>query len=220
MTTQVLFQSSKVKIHYENDNYSIIAVEDLKVGECVLLEIVIWSPKLEYLIASIIYDQELSNELYPRNSSDPAEKMFMNMFKFSDIYVLGKVFSKFNHSCIPNCHMDAADLINDTRVYGMWVHKNIKAGDELTIDYVNTNNVDYHNKMREKHGFICKCTDDFIKMNDKRATIHKNLGTTFRDRDRDYTASLVDKFLSSKEGKKYIKHKKEVQKVEKQVLIC
>ena len=116
--------------------------------------------------------------------------------------------------------MDVADLINDTRVYGMWVHRNIKAGDELTIDYVNTSNIDYHNKMRIQHNFICQCTNEFIMMNSKRALIHKNLGATFRDRDRDFTASLVDKFLGSKDGREHAKYKKEVEKIEKQVLIC
>ncbi len=220
MATKVLYQSPKVKIRYENDSYSIVAVEDLKVGERVLLEVVIWSPNMEYLIASLIFDKELSDELYPRNTEDLAEKMFLNMFKFKDIFVLGRVFSKFNHSCKPNCHMDSADIIGDTRVYGMWVHRNIKAGEELTIDYVNIGDVEYHNKMREQHSFSCQCTDDYIKMNAKRAQIHKDLGTTFRDRDRDYTAALVDQFLFSKEGKEHAKQRKQIQKMEKQVLIC
>lgn len=220
MTTHVLYLSPKVEIRYENDSYSIVAVEDLKIGERVLLESVIWSPKTEYIIASLLYDQELSKELHPRNTEDLGQKMILNMFKFNDIYVLGRVFSKFNHSCIPNCHMDCADIIEDTRVYGMWVHRKIKAGEELTIDYVNIGDVEYHNKMRKKHGFSCECTDDYIKMNAKRAQIHKDLGTTFRDRDRGYTAALVDSYLFSKEGKEHAKQKKKIQKMEKQVLIC
>lgn len=172
------------------------------------------------MIASILYDTDLSSELYPRNTSDPGDKMDFNMFKFDNNFVLGRLFSKFNHSCIPNCHMDAADYIDNTRVYGMWVHRKIKAGEELTIDYVNTNVVEFHNAMKTKHGFKCSCTDEFIHMNDKRAEIHKNIGATFSARDRDYTAALVDQFLESKEGKQHLNHKAQVVKIEKKVKVC
>lgn len=217
MTTQVLYQSDKVKINFENDCYSIIATDDLKVGELILLEIVIWSPKLKHIIASVMYDRELSKELYPRDTDDPGKKVNTNVFRFDENYVLGKVFSKFNHSCIPNCHMDAADFVNNERVYGMWTHRTVKKGEELTIDYVQTHDVSYHDEMKAQHGFTCSCTDDFILQNKKRVQVHVNLGRTFRDKCRNYTAKLMDNFMNSKHGLKYMKNKKAVEKLAKKI---
>lgn len=163
MTTQVLYQSDKIKINYEKDCYSIIATDDLKVGELILLEIVIWSPKLKHIIAAVMYDQDLSKELYPRDTDDPGKKVNTNVFRFDENYVLGKVFSKFNHSCVPNCHMDAADFVNNERVYGMWTHRTVKKGEELTIDYVQTHDVSYHDEMKAQF----KTFEDFCRTFDR-----------------------------------------------------
>lgn len=219
MTTQVLNLSKKVKIDYNdaNDSYSIVAKEDIDVGELILLEIVVWGTRKETIVASIIHDKDLCKELYPRTTDDPGEKMRMNMFQFGEDYVLGRVFSKFNHSCIPNCHMDAADFVNDTCVYGMWTHKKVKAGDELTIDYINRADVEYHDLMKSQHGFQCSCTAEFISTNDKRSGIHVKLGAKFRERDQKLITYLVDRFFTFGNGRHHLRHVAMAKKVEKRV---
>jgi hypothetical protein len=119
--TCVVFQSDKIYIEYIDDTYSIRANCDIPCGELVLLEHVLHG-SIKYVICGILNDEELFNTLYPRkikyNSYDQysqdnclsaIEKMGFNAFDFNDETTLGNIFSKFNHDCSPNCHMDIAD---------------------------------------------------------------------------------------------------------------
>lgn len=219
MTTQVIYQSPKVDVKYENDSYSVVALEDLSVGELVLVELVVWGPKIQTIIAAIIYDKELSSELYPRNTVDPKEKMDMNVFRFDENYVIGRVFSKFNHSCVPNCHMGVGDFVNNSRAYGMWVHRKIKAGEELTIDYVNIGDVDYHDAMKEQHGIECSCTHEYIKSKEKMSKVHMKMDSTFLERDREFITEKVDQFFQSSAGAAHLRHVKSAKKLEKRIKV-
>lgn len=62
----------------------------------------------------------------------------------------------------------------------MWIHRKVKKGDQLTLNYVNKGSIAFHDKMKDVHNFSCECTDDYILANEKRAEIHKNLGSHFR----------------------------------------
>jgi hypothetical protein len=221
MTTRVIFKSPKVRIDFTNDVYSIVAIEDIGIGEMIVLENVVWSHKMETLISAVICDRELRKELYPRNTDDPGTKAMNNMFDFSGSYVLGRFCSKFNHICTPNCHLDLADHVNDSKVYGIWTHRKIKANEELTIDYVNGGNGDmkYHDSMKKGIGFSCDCTDQFVKDGMKRANIHRKLGAHFRDRDKDVVCMMVDKFFESQDGFATIEAQKIAEKKSKYVKI-
>jgi len=203
--THVLFKSDAIALRYENEQYSVRATRDIKTGTLVLLEHVISDENMGKVIASVMTDKSLCDDLYPREATaDASKKTSMNVFRFGDENVLGNFFSKFNHSCIPTCHMDSADKLEmdkcfDIRVYGMWTHRNIKAGDELTIDYVNGHG-EVHDLLSEHFGFACKCTKEFIGQSKKRADIHKDLGERFRKNDEVRIQEIVDRYSYTRVG--------------------
>lgn len=205
VTTNVVYQSNDIRIHYEHDVYSVLAEKDLPVGTMLLIEHVL-SGTLEYLDKKVDKDVKLMTELYPRDYDIAKLKVRMNCFNFDGEFVLGPTFAKFNHSCKPNCHMDIADHVNGGKFYGMWTHKKVKKGDELTIDYVNQSDIDYHDKMKQLHGFKCDCTPEYIMQNSKRSEIHVRLGSTFRTNDAKRIHNLVDMYLDTPRGKRIVKN--------------
>lgn len=203
--TCVIFQNAKVSVNYKDDYYSIIANEDLDVGTFVVLEHVISTIDRNNMCTFIMKDDDLFNTLYPRKfdnenidrlfiksqkvdqdidydlfvkSCQVQEKLLNNVFMFNEKYVLCNFISKFNHSCIPNCHMDVADNVKDKMFYGIWTHRKIKKNEELTIDYCQSGNVNHHNIMKNAMKWICNCTNEYIEANTKRAKIHMNIGLT------------------------------------------
>lgn len=223
-TTYTVFQNNKVMVNYTNDYYSIIALEDLDVGTFVVLEHVISKSEINDIIFCIIEDQDLFNTLYPRKfdinelnniflqekeqDKDADYNIFTNMFKaqmklnnnvfmFNQKHVLCNFISKFNHNCIPNCHMDAADHIDGNMFYGIWTHRKIKKNEELTIDYCQSGNINHHNEMKKIIKWKCDCTDKYIEENKKRATVHMNLGVSFVKRDNKIIYNLVDNYIKS-----------------------
>ena len=200
--THVLYKSDAIFLQYENDNYSVKANVDIMKGTLVLLEHVA-SGTQEAVLATVMTDKSLFNDLFPREANtDARAKVSKNAFQFEPNFVIGNFFSKFNHSCIPTCHMDIADKLVldkyfDVHVYGMWTHRNIKAGDELTIDYVNGNG-DEHNHYSELFGFKCECTKEYIAKSLHRANIHKNLGDVFRKNDEVMIQSIVNQYAKTK----------------------
>lgn len=221
--TRTVFQNDKVMVNYKNDYYSIVALEDLDVGTFVILEHVISKSDINDIIFCIIEDQDLFNTLYPREFDinelnniflqvktqnkdvDVDYDIFINLFKaqiklkdnvfeFNKKYVLCNFISKFNHSCIPNCHMDAADHIGDNMFYGIWTHRKIKKNEELTIDYCQSGNINHHNEMKKTIKWSCNCSNKYIEENKKRAIIHMNLGVSFVKRDKNIIHNLVDNY--------------------------
>ena len=155
MYTHVLFQHDDIYIDYQNHSYSVRAKNDIRKGTLVLVEHVV-SGSFNTVVGSVTADDALLKSLYPRREgSDALEKTCMNSFFFKPNYVIGNFFSKFNHSCIPVCHMDIADKVLlskaiNVAIYGMWTHRDVKAGGELTIDYVNGNGIEDHDRSEER----------------------------------------------------------------------
>lgn len=215
MATGLIFKSKNISIDFSNNNYSIKALNDIPVGELILLEHVLHGSK-EYVVCGIFYDRDLFNMLFPRdkehNFQNAYEKMIYNSFNFNGEFTLGNIFAKFNHSCSPNCRMDCADCVNGNKIYGMWTHKKINKGEELAIDYSN-GNTDYHDDFAKMHHFKCNCTDnDKLKIENK-SIIMKNLGAFYSKRDFNMIKQYVDYYFSTISGKlalrkqKFIKNK-------------
>lgn len=226
--TYTVFQNDKVMVKYINDYYSIVALDDLDVGTFVVLEHVISKSEMHDIIFCIMKDQDLFNTLYPRDfninelnniflkvktqdknadydifidSFKSQMKLKDNVFMFNQKHVLCNFISKFNHSCIPNCHMDSADNIDDNMFYGIWTHRKIKKNEELTIDYCQSGNINHHNEMKKIIKWTCNCSDKYIEANKKRAKVHMNLGVSFVKRDNNTIHNLVDNYIKSDLGK-------------------
>lgn len=204
MLTSPVFKSSKIMINYYDDYFSIIANDDICMGELILIEHILYGTP-NFLIRCLSQDKQLFDTLYPRNCEDAFEnklnlKMLKNFFVFGESYILGDIISKFNHSCLPNCHVDFMYEVNDNRFYGVWACRNIKKGEELTFDYVNSGDIIFHDKMKGYHAFVCQCTDEFILDNEKRSKIRKEMGQEFVKRDSTLIRKLVDMYLEN-EGK-------------------
>jgi hypothetical protein len=217
MNTHVLFWSPHVAVHTDPaGQYSVRATQDLATGTLVLLEHILVGDGA-YILEAIRFKTSLFRTLYPRDplgdqavlsaSSQPLDdaaerKLRLNAFSFFGETVLGDAFSKFNHSCTPNCHMDIADKVAipfgkksvlRVHVYGMWTHRTVPAGGELTIDYVN--GADQHEACKAQYGFECACQPAQIGRAPQRAEVHRELGRVFRTRDRHLTLPTVDAYL-------------------------
>ena len=97
--------------------------------------------------------------------------------------------------------MDIADHMDDNMFYGIWTHRKIKKNEELTIDYCQSGNINHHNEMKKTIKWSCNCSDKYIKVNKKRATVHMNLGISFVKRDSKIIYNLVDNYINSDLGK-------------------
>ena len=225
MATNVVYLHPNVLVDTSNPvDFKIVAKSDLKPGTLILLEHVASSQHMGAIQAIIHTDMTLFTELWPRSStdyenfvSDPSEevediaynKCMKNMFGFNDKFVAGNVFSKFNHSCQPNCHMGLADKVgidkhvqSAVHVYAMWLHKNVKAGEELTIDYTNG---EKHKKVCDMFGIKCACTPQDIKVGRKKSKIQTNLDTAFRLKNEKKINDLVDAYMKTNAAFKAIR---------------
>ena len=219
--TKVLFQNDVVTLSHDvdTDQYSVRALSPIKAGTLILLEHVLSQASTHQVATSIAACPTLRTKLFPRTKDAmmatsledrtkyATEILKKNAFNFSGKTVIGAAFSMFNHSCIPNCHMDIADKIECKRdgksilvdVYGMWTHRSVNSGEELTIDYVNGGGEfgakEIHTEFMRSYGFNCTCDDKFISQASRRAEIHKNIGTAYRNRDLAYINMLTDKYI-------------------------
>lgn len=205
MFTNKVFQSSSIEINYnsESDFFSVIAKEDLPAGHLVFVEHILFGDMLT-LLKGVSKDKKFIT-LYPRNKNDVNEKVKMNMFAFGDEYVIGDIASKFNHSCAPNCHFDIIDAVivdvklgMEAKFYGTWTLYPVKKSEELTFDYVNIGDKDYHDKMKKVHNFSCECSEEYIIGNEKRGDEHATMSNTFCKRDKVFITSIIDDYLESR----------------------
>jgi hypothetical protein len=172
----------------------------------------------EALLREKAYRENKSNEKNPVDmfsflaSHFFESKLHYNFFKFNDgrstTAVLGNAISKFNHNCKPNCFILPFDMFIDTEYYGIWSLKDIDKGDELTINYSNSNSVSDHNESKKLHNFSCSCSDDFIRAIGDKAAIKANLKIykDWRENDfrsfvqmiQDYSHSDIGKVVAQK----------------------
>jgi hypothetical protein len=231
MNTSIVYIDD-VYIHMEKFHYSIRCTKNIKAGRLVLMEHVIAMDNPTQICGSIVANKKLYHGLYPRGFpanvdeipdvfTDQAisrdmqniwkiakSKRDMNSFDFGNEIVLGNVFSKFNHSCNPNIHMDIVDSIGvhghpDARIYGAWTLRPIKKGEELFIDYVN-GSIDAHDVYRDKFGFACDCTDKFKQAAKKRARVQMEICGMFRDREEAFIQKHARKYIDTDEAKTVI----------------
>lgn len=177
-TTNIIFFDKKIKMKFIDDNYSVIADQNIKAGTLLLIEHPLQSESMIDIMCNIICDPSLNKSLYPRNTIVSSkcdlsigQKLEKNVFKFGKNYILGNMFSKINHSCKPNCHMSEVDHVNDQIYYGLWSTQDIIANEEINIDYCQTDDVKFHKSMSRYHNFKCDCTIDYIQ---KKNVIVKN----------------------------------------------
>ena len=220
MATNTLYLNENVDIHFENDYYSIRAKDNIPNGTLILVEHVVFGD-FQYLMSSLFYNEELCNSLYPRKYGSSMDeiikiirtKINSNVFGFeNNILVIGDTFSKFNHSCHPNCRMDIVDKVSDERFYGIWTHKKIEKGSELFIDYVNGGSIEYHQSMMDLLGAKCSCTSKYILTNTQRSKIMMDLASVYRENKKDYIETLTDTYISSKKGRDAMKQKQHAKK--------
>jgi hypothetical protein len=194
------------------NNYCIKATTDLSVGSLVLLEHVVSSSDYATIVMSVMGDHTMYNEFYPRNSdideelptrqANAEKKTSFNVFGFEKNFVMGNVFSKFNHNCRPNCHMGIADDVklrgykNSVAVYAMWVHRAVKVGEELTIDYTNGKS-SLHKTICCKFCINCNCTVAEMEKAEKCIDIHKKIDHAFSMKHKGLINDLVDLYTNN-----------------------
>lgn len=215
MLTHEVCNSCYVEIDYDgqNDFFSMRATKDLPIGYLVLIEHVLWGD-IHYILNGVMHDDEISKTLYPRKNELTTdlfiEKTIKNCFRHHETYILGNLTSKFNHSCIPNCHIDMADFVEENRFYGVWTHRKVKKGEQLTLDYITKGCKLFHDAMKKQHHFKCECTDEYISANEKRVKIHNNIGLCLKERYQKFIHLVVNSYLHSTKGKQISSMQKEL----------
>jgi hypothetical protein len=214
---------TRIAVEYdtEKDAYSVKARRAIPTGTLVLLEHVL-STSPELALYAILTDKSLFKTLYPRTDTPldtmplgerlgyAAMKLEMNAYGFDGLHTIGSVFSKFNHSCVPNCRMIPADrpvleiasgLVN-VPVFGMWTHRAIAAGEELVTDYITAPGdqfrPDLHDSQCAKYGVTCTtCTPESLVQSSKKAGIVTHLVESFRTRDTRLIETKVNAYFRS-----------------------
>ena len=121
--THTLFMSDGIEVAKSpSGDFSVRATRRLPAGTLVLMEHV-FSDDMSGVTYAVRCHHQLYDTLWPRADGDAADNLFsaderimntavtktqMNCFQFDQV-VITAAFSKFNHSCVPNCHMDIAD---------------------------------------------------------------------------------------------------------------
>jgi hypothetical protein len=74
--------------------------------------------------------------------------------------VLSTVAAQLNHSCDANLALRRPNVSDDTKAVYIVALKDISAGQELTVSYVDPNETYYikQRKLRQQYAFQCKCT--------------------------------------------------------------
>lgn len=141
------------------------------------------------------------------------KKKSHNSFMFNDKHVIGNVFSKFNHSCKPNCYMHAADILThplardiyvDICVYGLWAIHSIEEGEELFVDYVNGQS-ERHDTHARHYGFTCSCDPEYLAKASLRTNIHVKVCSSYQERDAILIHKIVDEYANTSEAARIAK---------------
>lgn len=155
MATNVIYKAPVIKIDYENDVYSVKAKKNIPSGTILMIEHGIFE-SFDDVVKITQADQELFNELFPRNSEDPKKKAELNSVFYENNFFLGRMLSKFNHKCDSNCIV-IMNQFNGHRIASVCTSAKIKKGDELFIDYTHGGKMNKHDLIMQAHGFTCEC---------------------------------------------------------------
>ncbi|KAK5262087.1 histone methyltransferase set2, partial [Exophiala xenobiotica] len=112
-------------IYLREKGYGLRANTDLRTEQLIL----------EY-VGEIISEEEYNRRktLYHEEGFEHYYFMFLQKGEYIDARKKGNLSRFFNHSCAPNCHIETWHVMGKLRV-GIFAQRDIKAGEELVIDY-------------------------------------------------------------------------------------
>lgn len=205
-----IFIHSAVVVDTVNNYKSIKAKDDIDENQLILIEHVFTGSvkTCQFLVANNEY---LYDELYPRTTKwkDDSEenryqqayiKLNRNSF-FSDIVngeqeiIFGDTVSKMNHSCYPNCAVQALYTckLNNMNVKFIVVYSinSIKKSEELTFMY------DFESRAHGKEDdFQCQCQLSLVERKNKWFETQERMNF-LKVKDRDMHHQLVKSYLDS-----------------------
>jgi hypothetical protein len=166
--TYTIYKSRKLEFQWdkETDYRKAIATEDIFAGDLLIVEHGIYDDikkENNILVSNLLYNEELWNEMYPRelsynlddvltnNNTDniidaTTEKLNKNIFAHNEnegtFYTLLREGQIFNHSKEPNVnyhHISVPTLDNlpDIKIFYFVAYKDIKKDDEICSNYGN-----------------------------------------------------------------------------------
>ena len=192
--TYTIFKSSKLEFEWnkEKDYRRTIATKDIYAGDLLFIEQGIYDDikkENNIIVSNLLYNQELWDELYPRNLSYNLEdilnnnnvdniidnitaKLNSNIFSHNEEegikYTLLRDGCIFNHSKDPNVvyHHISIPNIQDipyTKIFYFIAYKDIKEGEELCTNYGN----DYFKEETDLTEYYNKDSEIFTKNKSK-----------------------------------------------------
>jgi hypothetical protein len=203
MLTFDVYLSDDIYIEYINDFYSIKAKKDLPIGHLINIEHILCGDNINFLLNGTASDNDLFNSLYPRNIDITFEELIIkktksNMFIFNiGDNILGKTISKFNHSCNNNSHLIYQSNLNNSKFYGAYTIKKVKKDEELTFNYINKSDNDFHNKMKIIHNFTCVCDKKAIDRFEKRSKKYRNIAQSFKMQHENFINNTIGEYMST-----------------------
>jgi len=154
--TNVLYESSHINYFTKKDDYrGVCATADIKKGTVLLVEHALAGTS-DYLMNSLVHDEELYNALSPRTNkweeqmhitpekyySEVRKKVEANAFGHDSwengIWNLGFKLSSFNHSTVPNSiNIGRKEPLGEISQYYVYVKTidDLSKGDEITMSY-------------------------------------------------------------------------------------
>lgn len=192
--THTIYKSRKLEFQWdkETDYRKAVAIEDIFVGDLLIIEHGIYDDvkkENNILVSNLLYNEELWNEMYPRelpynlddiltnNNTDniidaTTKKLNSNIFSHNEnngtFYTLLREGQIFNHSKEPNAtyhHISVPTHHNfpDIKIFYFIAYKDIKKGDEICSNYGN----DYFKEDTDLTEYNDKNTEIFIKNKSK-----------------------------------------------------
>lgn len=201
--TYTIYKSRKIDYICENDYRKVIANEDIFKGDLLLIEHGLYDDiktDNNILVSNLLYNEDLWNEMYPRNLpynlddvinnnntealiDATTEKLNANIFRHDEnigtYYTLLRDGQIFNHSKEPNATYHYIDVpthhnIPHIKIFYFIAYSDIKKGDEICTNYGN----DYFKENTDLTEYNNKTSDIFIKNRSKILTkIDKYLET-------------------------------------------
>jgi len=142
--THTIFKSPKVVFETGKNDYRLVrAIENIDIGEHILIEHCFVSNKYDHVLEAIKKSQNLFDNLYPRVPGATCdEKATKNLFYTGETFSIALDTSRFNHSTDPNAVLTFPTFINADEgvhlcIIFVYANKAIKAGEEITIWYGN-----------------------------------------------------------------------------------
>ncbi len=202
-----IYVHPSIKIIGENNYKSMVAIEDIKCGEVLIVEHVYGGTTANCCLI-LEYNKYLFNSYHPRITrhsettnklEHTIKKLELNCYGLDKDRIITDMLKYMNHSCIPNSSVHIREKYNTNDTFIVFMElisiKLIKKGSEITSSY--------GPETSHKRDFECKCGKE-LPEREKIFNIIHSLGRTFSKSNEKFTKKIIYDYLETPESKKIL----------------